>query len=93
MVLLSGYTAGMAKVMVSLPDELLKRVDEAAKQRQTTRSGLVAQALHEKLLKRDPAEIQAAIDRSVARFANAGRFDAAAEVRWERDHGHSADRR
>lgn len=34
-----GILAFMAKVMVSMPDELLTRVDRAAEQRGTTRSG------------------------------------------------------
>jgi len=34
----------MAKVMISIPDELLARVDAEAKRRMTTRSGLLALA-------------------------------------------------
>jgi predicted transcriptional regulator len=83
----------MAKVMISLPDELLKQVDEAAQQRKTTRSRLVANALESELARRDPAEVQAALDRSVARFAGKEPFDATAFIRWDRDHGHSSDRR
>jgi len=37
------HTDGVAKVMVSLPDELLTRVDRMARQRGTTRSILLAQ--------------------------------------------------
>lgn len=35
------YTRGVAKVMISLPDELLCRIDERARRRKTTRSGLI----------------------------------------------------
>lgn len=35
------YSAGMAKVMVSLPDELLAAVDAEAARRGTTRSGVL----------------------------------------------------
>ena len=37
----TGYTGAMAKVMVSLPDELLDAVDAEAARRGTTRSGLL----------------------------------------------------
>jgi metal-responsive CopG/Arc/MetJ family transcriptional regulator len=33
----------MAKVMISIPDDLLRRLDEQAKRRRTTRSGLLRQ--------------------------------------------------
>lgn len=33
--------SGMAKVMISLPDELLEQVDSEAKRRHTSRSGLL----------------------------------------------------
>jgi metal-responsive CopG/Arc/MetJ family transcriptional regulator len=35
------YTHSVAKVMISFPDGLLSRVDELAKERGTTRSGLL----------------------------------------------------
>jgi predicted transcriptional regulator len=37
----TGYTPTMAKVMVSLPDDLLRELDREAQQRGTTRSGLL----------------------------------------------------
>jgi metal-responsive CopG/Arc/MetJ family transcriptional regulator len=43
------YTHPVAKVMISFPDELLSWVDELAKERGTTRSGLL-QALAEREL-------------------------------------------
>ena len=39
----------MAKVMVSLPDELLAQLDAEAKRRSTTRSGLLADAVRREL--------------------------------------------
>lgn len=45
----TGYTPPVAKVMISIPDALLSRVDELAKERGTTRSGLL-QALAEREL-------------------------------------------
>ncbi len=43
------YPQSMAKVMISMPDALLKQIDELAKERGTTRSGLL-QALAEREL-------------------------------------------
>jgi metal-responsive CopG/Arc/MetJ family transcriptional regulator len=40
----------MAKVMVSLPDELLARLDEHARRRGTTRSGLLRELAERELL-------------------------------------------
>lgn len=37
----TGYTPSMAKVMVSLPDELLRQLDAEAERRGTTRSGML----------------------------------------------------
>lgn len=37
----TGYTRAMAKVMVSLPDDLLRAIDAEAERRSTTRSGLL----------------------------------------------------
>lgn len=43
------YPLSVAKVMISIPDALLKQIDELAKERGTTRSGLL-QALAEREL-------------------------------------------
>jgi metal-responsive CopG/Arc/MetJ family transcriptional regulator len=56
----------MAKVMISLPDELLASVDAEAERRGTTRSGLIRQFTDEALRRRS-AERAATID---ALFAN-----------------------
>jgi predicted transcriptional regulator len=39
----TGYTLGMAKVMISLPDDLLARVDAQASERGSTRSATIRQ--------------------------------------------------
>jgi predicted transcriptional regulator len=84
----------MAKVMISLPDELLKRLDEAAKQRKTTRSGLIATALDREVNRLTDEEFEQIVRESKARFAKyGGSFDAADAIRWERDYGHTSDRR
>ena len=75
----------MAKVMVSLPDELLERVDAEAKRRSTSRSALLAAAVRRELDRRDPDAVAAAIARSRDRFRRSGEFDAAELVRADRD--------
>ncbi len=75
----------MAKVMVSLPDDVLAQIDGEARRRGTTRSGLLRDAAMRELGRPDPVVLEAAVARSRARFASAGRFDAAALIRAERD--------
>lgn len=80
-----GYTQSMAKVMVSLPDDLLAELDAEVKHRSTTRSALLAAAARRELGRRDPAELEAAIQRSEHRFRNAGSFESADIVRADRN--------
>jgi len=72
-------------VMVSLPDELLTRVDAEAKRRSTSRSALLALAVRRELDRRDPTEVGEAIARSERRFERSPSFDAGELVRKERD--------
>lgn len=48
----TGYTLHMAKVMVSLPDDLLRAVDIEAGRRGTTRSGYFRELAEETLRRR-----------------------------------------
>jgi hypothetical protein len=75
----------VAKVMISLPDDVLARVDDEARRRGTSRSGLLREAALRELGRPDPAVVDAAVARSRSRFASAGGFDAAALIRAERD--------
>jgi metal-responsive CopG/Arc/MetJ family transcriptional regulator len=75
----------MSKVMVSLPDDLLRDLDEEARRRSMSRSALLALAARRELVRRDPAAVAEAIARSEQRFRAAGGFDAAELVRRERD--------
>jgi predicted transcriptional regulator len=81
----SGYTLGMAKVMVSLKDDLLGEIDAEAERRHTTRSAFLALAATHELARRDSVTVQAAIMRSEQRFRAAGSFEAADLVRDDRD--------
>jgi hypothetical protein len=75
----------MAKVMVSLPDELLSAVDSEATRRGTTRSAVLqAGARHEVgLADVDRDALLSEMDRLSRRWR--GPLDAAALVRRERD--------
>ncbi len=71
--------------MVSLPDDLLARVDSEARRRSTSRSALLTLAARRELERRDPTAVQAAITRSRERFRTAGAFESADLVRADRD--------
>ena len=75
----------MAKVMVSLPDELLAELDAEVARRSTSRSALLALAARRELSPTDPAVLAAAIQRSESRFAGSGPFESADLVRSDRD--------
>lgn len=80
-----SYNDGMSKVMVSLPDELVRDIDEEARRRSVSRSSLLAAAARKELGRRDPDAVAEAIARSEQRFRSAGAFDAAELVRQDRD--------
>lgn len=71
--------------MVSLPEELVRALDEEARRRSTTRSALLAAAARRELARAEPEAIAAAVLRSERRFRMAGAFDAAELVRSDRD--------
>jgi hypothetical protein len=57
----TGYTRLVAKVMVSLPDELLERIDARARMRHATRSGFLRELAERELTsddERDWGEIE-----------------------------------
>ncbi len=67
-----GRLKVMAKVMVSLPDDLLAEVDRTARARGTTRSGLLAEAARREIDRRDAALMRAAIERLQSRATRCG---------------------
>lgn len=75
----------MSKVMVSLPDDLLEQLDAEVKRRSTSRSALLAVAARRELARQDPAELSAAIERSERRFSDAGTFESADLIRFNRE--------
>jgi metal-responsive CopG/Arc/MetJ family transcriptional regulator len=83
----------MAKVLISIPDDLLVRVDREAARRSTSRSGLLQAAVRRELGWPDAAEIDAAIDRGRAALASAGSFESRELIRADRDDRDARDRR
>ncbi|HVF19378.1 MAG TPA: type II toxin-antitoxin system HicB family antitoxin [Mycobacteriales bacterium] len=79
----SQYRGRVAKVMISLPDELLSAVDERAERDGQTRSAFVQHALRVRLASADRSKGVAALDR-VRRRMNAGDWRAVDVVRSER---------
>ncbi|MHB1582369.1 MAG: ribbon-helix-helix protein, CopG family [Acidimicrobiales bacterium] len=75
----------MSKIMVSLPEELLQEIDRVARKRSMSRSALLAAAARREIARPNPSEVDDAIIRSEQRFATAGRFEAAEQVRRDRD--------
>ncbi len=75
----------MSKVMVSLPDDLVREIDAEARRRSTSRSALLAAAARRELARPDPGAVAEAVARSERRFRSAGAFDAAELVRSDRD--------
>jgi hypothetical protein len=85
--------ATVKKVMISLPNDLLERIDRAAAQRRTSRSAFLQEAARRELGWPDPAVIDAALERARAALASAGRFESAEVIRAERDARDVRDRR
>ena len=79
--------------MVSMPDDLLERIDRAAADRHTSRSAFLQEAARRELGWPDPVAVQAAIDRGRAALADAGSFESAELIRRERDARDAGDRR
>ncbi len=79
----------MAKVLVSLDDALLRRIDRAARSRGLSRSAYLAELAHRDLLLLSAPGRSAAARHSLARldalFASAPAGDSTAAVRVERD--------
>ena len=80
------------KVMVSFPGDLLERIDRAAGERGTTRSGFLQEAARRELGWPDPAVIDAALARGRAALAGLGSFESADLIRDERGSRDERDR-
>lgn len=81
------------KVMVSIPDELLERIDRAAEEQGTSRSAYLQEAARRELGWPDPAVIDAALERGRVALAGVGSFESAELIREEREVRDARDRR
>ena len=83
----------MAKVLVSMPDELLEAIDAAVARRLTTRSAFLRSAARDALARPDPVAIRAAVGRARAAIAGLGAFESGDLIRADRDTRDTAVRR
>ena len=83
----------MAKVMISIPDDDLARIDAEAARRGTSRSGLMREAALRELEDRDPAAVQLAIEGTRRRLARFGVADVEAALVVDRVQRDERDRR
>jgi predicted transcriptional regulator len=83
----------MSKILVSLPDELLERIDREARARGSTRSRFLQEAALRQLGWPSPGALEAALERGRAALADAGRFESADLIRCQRKTRDARDRR
>ena len=91
----SSYTRVMAKaakVMISLPPDLLERLDRVVRERGTSRSAFLQGVVRRELGWPDPVAFDAAVDRGRRALAAAGAFESAELIREERDARDERDR-
>lgn len=80
------YTRPVAKVMISIPDNLLERLDARARANRETRSGLLRRLVEQCLevdLARRHEEIEELLDKATVRSGMGG--DAAQLIREDRE--------
>ena len=85
----SGYRADIladiSKVLITVPDELLDRIDRAAKARRTTRSRFIEEAAQHELGWPAADSMDAAVKRAREALASAGPFESAGLIRRDRE--------
>jgi hypothetical protein len=87
------YSKPVAKVLISIPDDLLERIDREAERRGATRSGFLQHAAQRELGWPDPSVFDAALERGRTALGRAGAFESAELIRAERDARAARDRR
>jgi predicted transcriptional regulator len=75
----------MSKVLISVPDELLDRIDREVKARRTTRSRFLEEAVQHELGWPAAEPMDAAVKRAREALASVGPFEAADLIRRNRD--------
>jgi hypothetical protein len=83
----------MSKILVSLPDDLLERIDREARARGTNRSRFLQEAARRQLGWPDPAALRAALTRGRRALAEIGSFESADLIRKQRQAADARDRR
>lgn len=79
--------------MISVPDDLLERIDRAADERHTSRSAFLQEAARRELGWPDPVSIDAALERGRTALAGTRHFESAELIRADRDRRDVRDRR
>lgn len=83
----------MAKVLISLPDDLLERIDREAQTLGRSRSRFLQEAARRQLGWPASDALDAALERGREALATAGRFESADLIRRERRARDADDRR
>ncbi len=83
----------MTKVLISMPDELLERIDREVGRRRSSRSAFLQYAAQRELGWPDPTTLDDALARGRAALADVGSFESAELIRAERDARDATDRR
>ena len=83
----------MGKVLISVPDDLLERIDREANARGTTRSRFLEEAARRELGWPDPEELDEAVVRAREALAPYGAFESADLIREDREARDAGDRR
>lgn len=83
----------MAKVLISLPEELLARIDAEAEAQGTSRSRFFQEVAQRALGWPSPAVIDAALARGREALRSAGSFESADLIRRDRQARDALDRR
>jgi predicted transcriptional regulator len=86
------YPIAMTKVLITVPDELLQRIDLEAKARRLTRSRFMEEASRRDLGSPGSDVIQAAVERSRQALAGVGEFESSDLIRRDREARDAADR-
>jgi hypothetical protein len=85
--------AKTTKVMISMPEDLLERIDRVARERGTSRSAFLQEVVRRELGWPDPVAFDTAVERGHRALARAGAFESTELIREERDARDERDRR
>jgi len=85
--------AKATKVLVTMPDDLLERIDRETENIGQTRSEFLQEAARRRLGWPDPLAIDAALLRGRAALSDLGGFESADEIRAQREERDARDQR